>query len=118
MSRSNVREARIVWEKSRRELPRITGFEKFSSRSYDLPEGKLEENVVPQRSSSEAHVFWKSTASRTLQAALLRPFLPHFFRPLQVLASSIWRAIIAHPPSPTFSSLLGATCPPVLKMAK
>jgi hypothetical protein len=58
MSRSNVREACIVWEKSsRRELPRITGFEKISSRSYDLPEGKLEENVAPQRSSLGAHVF-------------------------------------------------------------
>jgi hypothetical protein len=72
ISRSNVREARIVQEKSsRRELPRMAGFEKISSRSYDLPEGKLEENVAPRRSVSGAHVFWKSTASRTLPAALL-----------------------------------------------
>jgi hypothetical protein len=66
ISRSNIREACIVWEKSsRRELPRMAGFEKISSRSYDLPEGKLGENVAPQRSSSVAHIFWKSTASRT-----------------------------------------------------
>jgi hypothetical protein len=43
----------------------MAGFEKISSRSYDLPEGKLEENIAPQRSSSEAHVFWKSATART-----------------------------------------------------
>jgi len=83
--RSNVREARIVQEKSsRRELPRMAGFEKISSRSYDLPEGKLEENVAPRRSVSGAHVFWKNTASRTLPAALLGALfapLPEPFRP-------------------------------------
>ena len=58
---------------------------------------------------------WVSGLGRTLDLGcfifVCRPFvapfapLPKLFRPLQLLASSIWRAIIAHPSSPVQTEL-------------